>query len=166
MMQKFGPHSLHAAQIFHTSPSRLTMAFVNLKPLVPGHVLVSPMRVCPRVAQLSDEEYADLWQTVRKVARVVEGAFQASSLNIAVQDGKEAGQSVPHVHVHILPRAQGDYDRMDDVHEDVEKWNMEEGAAYQSRSSQWPKDEERRPRTEQEMAEESARLRELMESSK
>jgi diadenosine tetraphosphate (Ap4A) HIT family hydrolase len=45
--------------VFATSP--LSFAFVNLKPVVPGHVLVSPKRVVPRFADLSEEEVADLW---------------------------------------------------------------------------------------------------------
>ena len=80
------------------------MAFVNLKPLLPGHVLVSPRRVVPRLSDLSQDEVADLFVTVQRVGRMVERVFNASSLNIAMQDGADAGQSVPHVHAHIIPR--------------------------------------------------------------
>ena len=80
------------------------MAFVNLRPLVPGHVLVTPRRAVMRTAELSPAEADVLWDTVRRVQAVVEAAHGASASEVGVQDGKGAGQSVPHVHVHIIPR--------------------------------------------------------------
>lgn len=79
-------------------------AAVNLKPVVPGHVLLSPKRVVARFAELSPEEVADLWTLAQRVGAAIEPHFGASSLTLAIQDGPQAGQTVPHVHVHILPR--------------------------------------------------------------
>lgn len=56
------------------------------------------------MAELTPEEVADLWSSVREVQRIVEDYHGARGANIGVQDGRDAGQSVPHVHVHILPR--------------------------------------------------------------
>ena len=56
---RFGPWSIAAGEVFVTSP--LSIAFVNLKPVVPGHVLISPKRVVARFSELSPEEVADLW---------------------------------------------------------------------------------------------------------
>lgn len=53
------------------------------------------------------EEHVDLFQSVRVVSNTLEKHYAADALNIAIQDGKDAGQSVPHVHVHILPRKSG-----------------------------------------------------------
>ena len=53
------------------------------------------------------EEHVDLFQSVRVVSNALEKHYSADALNIAIQDGKDAGQSVPHVHVHILPRKSG-----------------------------------------------------------
>ena len=47
---------------------------------------------------------ADLWSSVREVQKIVEGHHGAVGANLGVQDGRDAGQSVPHVHVHVLPR--------------------------------------------------------------
>ena len=66
----------------------------------------------------------DLFASVHKVAPLLEGHYNSKALNIAIQDGKEAGQSVPHVHVHILPRKPGDFRRNDDVYEALEKQNL------------------------------------------
>lgn len=64
----------------------------------------------PRVADLTPDEATDLFLTVRRVGRMVERVYSASSLNIAIQDGVDAGQSVPHVHAHIIPRRRADLD--------------------------------------------------------
>ncbi|XHG02246.1 hypothetical protein AWENTII_005603 [Aspergillus wentii] len=103
----FGPF-LVTSQVFHLTP--LTFALVNLKPILPGHVLVSPRRRVPRVSELTAAETSDLFLTVRRVGRMVERVYGASSLNIAVQDGVDAGQSVAHVHTHIIPRKKADLD--------------------------------------------------------
>lgn len=88
--------------------THLSFAIVNLKPLLPGHVLVSPRRNVPRFNDLSAAEVQDMFLTVQRVSRMVERVFAASSLNIAIQDGEDAGQSVPHVHAHIIPRKKDD----------------------------------------------------------
>jgi bis(5'-adenosyl)-triphosphatase len=79
------------SQVFHITP--LSYALVNLKPLLPGHVLVCPRRVVPRLKDLTKAEVADLFSTVQDVGRMLEGTFEAEGLNVAVQDGVVAGQS-------------------------------------------------------------------------
>lgn len=73
-------------------------------------MLVSPRRVVPRFNDLSTAEVQDLILTVQRVSRLIERVFGASALNIAIQDGADAGQSVPHVHAHIIPRKKSDLD--------------------------------------------------------
>lgn len=167
----FGPFSV-AKQVFHLSPSKLSYALVNLKPLLPGHVLVCPTRCTPRLSQLTSNETADLFITVQRVSKTIERVFKASALNVAIQDGVDAGQSVPHVHVHIIPRTAEDledrgggdqiYDMMDGVEGNIGKAFTEMQRLRQQR----PKDREfaagpdtdRKPRTEDEMNEEAAWL--------
>lgn len=69
-----------------------------------------PRRVTSRLSDLSQDEMTDLFLTVQRVGRMVERVYQASSLNVAMQDGVDAGQSVPHVHTHIIPRRKADLD--------------------------------------------------------
>ena len=167
----------HLEQVFHLTP--LTMAFVNLKPLLPGHVLVSPRRVVPRLSDLSHDEITDLFLTVQRVGRMVERVFRASSLNIAMQDGVDAGQSVPHVHTHIIPRKATDLDAKggnDAIYGMLEGEEGDVGKHLEERDGDlagWrerpkmPKVDEasRKPRTEDEMAAEAEMLRKEMETA-
>ena len=67
-------------------------------------MLVIPRRVVSRLQDLEGPELAALMASVQHVGRVIERVFGADALTIACQDGKAAGQSVPHVHFHLLPR--------------------------------------------------------------
>ncbi|MXQ83132.1 hypothetical protein E5288_WYG018874 [Bos mutus] len=68
---------------------------------------------------MSPEEVADLFQAAQRVGTVVEKHFQGTSLTFSMQDGPEAGQTVKHVHVHILPRKAGDFHRNDSIYDAV-----------------------------------------------
>ncbi|XP_068680106.1 bis(5'-adenosyl)-triphosphatase-like [Montipora foliosa] len=115
----FGRIILEPSVIFFRS--KLSFAFVNIKPVLPGHVLVSPVRIVERFCELTEEEVADLFTTTQKIARVIEKAYDATSLSIAIQDGPDAGQTVEHVHVHVLPRKRGDFKQNDDIYKALEE---------------------------------------------
>ncbi|KAK4984722.1 Dinucleoside triphosphate hydrolase [Elasticomyces elasticus] len=96
-------------QVFHTTAH--SFALVNLKPLLPGHVLVCPKRQTPRFASLTPIETQDLFLTVQRVQRTLTRLYAATAFNVAIQDGEAAGQTVPHVHAHVIPRREGDMDK-------------------------------------------------------
>lgn len=121
---RFGRIILEPTVVFFRS--KLSFAFVNIKPVLPGHVLVSPVRVVKRFCDLTEEEVADLFTSAQKVARVLEKAYDATSLSIAIQDGPDAGQTIEHVHVHLLPRKKGDFERNDDVYKALEEHDKQE----------------------------------------
>lgn len=102
----FGPHLITQDQIFYSTD--LSLGLVNIRPVLPGHVLVIPRRRVPRFTNLSNEEVSDLWTIAKKVGKALESYFRSTSLTFTIQDGPEAGQSVPHVHIHILPRNKDD----------------------------------------------------------
>ena len=79
----FGPHNLGIGQIFFETA--LSRAFVNIKPITPGHVLVTPKRVVDRMKLLTSEELLDLFSSVQTVSKVIESHYHADALNIAVQ---------------------------------------------------------------------------------
>ncbi|OJK00913.1 hypothetical protein ASPACDRAFT_42413 [Aspergillus aculeatus ATCC 16872] len=181
----FGPFPV-TTQVFHLT--RYSYALVNLKPILPGHVLISPRRVVPRVADLTPTETSDLFLTVRRVARMVERVYGASSLNIAIQDGVDAGQSVPHVHAHVIPRRARDLEARGGVDAVYELLEGEEGDLNRilegrleeregegegkgengERRRKFPKvdNEDRHPRSLEEMETEARFLMEEMEKEK
>ncbi|KAI0979846.1 hypothetical protein GJ496_010196 [Pomphorhynchus laevis] len=90
--------TIKAQQIFYESEH--SIAFVNIRPVVPNHVLVCCKRKSQYLRDLSNTERRDIFETVNKVVLKV----SKKAANIVIQDGPEAGQSVPHLHFHILPR--------------------------------------------------------------
>ncbi|KAJ3879442.1 diadenosine hydrolase [Lentinula edodes] len=149
-------------QCFYRNP--LSYAIVNLKPIVPGHVLVVPMRKVPRLSDLHDAELASLMVSVQRVGNVIERAFGADALTVACQDGTAAGQSVPHVHFHILPRKSvGDhFSNNDEIYPALENSEGSLNMHLQQTARQTMKvdaDENRKPRTEAEMEQEATWLR-------
>ncbi len=146
-------------------------------------MLVSPYRVVQRLTDLSTDEVTDLFGTVQKVEKMLAHTYFSSpesklpggptdgSFNIAVQDGPDAGQSVPHVHCHIIPRLKGDttgnevYDRMasDEGNIGGALWDRD----HRPRGGgHFPKIEDaaRESRTAEEMAREAQFFREQMDA--
>ena len=73
-----------------------------------GHVLVVPVRHAPTVLDLAEEEALSLSKLVRRIAHAVHDAFDPAGLNIFQNNGVASGQSIPHYHVHVVPRYPGD----------------------------------------------------------
>ena len=160
----FGPVTVPAGAIFLRTS--LSVAFVNKKPVVEGHVLVSPVRKVAKLADLSPQEVSDLFQLVQTTEKFLQTYYRVCSTNISVQsglssreldeichctdltDGALAGQSIPHVHVHILPRRAGDFADNDDVHRELQ--------THDKQTSGW--------RSEQEMVEEATLFRNAIKS--
>lgn len=86
----------------------LAWAFPTNIPIVPGHVLVAPRRCIAKYEDLTDAERRAIETMRQKMASVLKKVFAAEGFNFAWNDGKLAGQSVPHFHLHILPRKEGD----------------------------------------------------------
>lgn len=156
----FGRFKISSNIIFYQTA--LSAAFVNLRPIVPGHVLITPKRIVPLMADLSEDEYLDMWKTVRVVQAALGKHYGTSSYNVAVQDGKSAGQSVPHVHVHILPRSTGDFERNDDVYDELQDWAPRQEMADTKPKLEVPEDDDRKDRTPEKMAAEAAVYREIL----
>ncbi|KAI5937218.1 Bis(5'-adenosyl)-triphosphatase [Manis javanica] len=74
-----------------------------------------------RFRDLRPDEVADLFQATQRVGTVVEKHFQGTSLTLSMQDGPEAGQTVKHVHIHVLPRKAGDFQRNDSIYDELQK---------------------------------------------
>jgi len=82
----------------------LTVAFLDANPAADGHTLVVPRHHEARIERLPIEYYEAVWATVKRLVAPIERAMDASASNIDVHNGRAAGQLIPHVHVHIIPR--------------------------------------------------------------
>jgi histidine triad (HIT) family protein len=82
----------------------MTLAFLDINPVTDGHTLVIPKHHEARVERLPSGYYDAIWATIRRLVPSIEKAMEASASNIDVHNGRAAGQLIPHVHVHIIPR--------------------------------------------------------------
>ena len=86
------------------SQSNKAMSFLDSMPLSLGHTLVIPKSHYQKVQEMSREYSSEVFDLLWQVSLAVEKAAGANASIIAVHNGREAGQEVPHVHVHIIPR--------------------------------------------------------------
>ncbi|EST24735.1 hypothetical protein N566_24870 [Streptomycetaceae bacterium MP113-05] len=82
------------------------VAFLDTRPLFPGHVLVVPRRHAETLTDLAEDELGPFFSRVRDTARAVEEALQATGTFVAANN--RVSQSVPHFHVHVVPRNRKD----------------------------------------------------------
>jgi histidine triad (HIT) family protein len=85
-----------------------TLAFMDIGQVNPGHVLVACKAHVENVYGLSDAQAAAVFRAVAKVARAVRAAFEPPGLSIYQANGRPAGQTVFHFHLHVLPRHDAD----------------------------------------------------------
>lgn len=86
------------------------IAFMDIYPLRPGHVLVVPKRHAQHVHELTSIERTQLMEAGAKISEALRASsLQPAALHFQINDGKAALQTVPHVHLHLLPRYQGDF---------------------------------------------------------
>lgn len=84
------------------------LAFLDANPLAPGHTLVIPKQHYSRLNEVPGDEAAELFGAVHELAATIEDAVDAEAVSIGINDGEAAGQEVPHTHVHLVPRFEGD----------------------------------------------------------
>uniref|UniRef100_A0A0E0IXH7 HIT domain-containing protein n=1 Tax=Oryza nivara TaxID=4536 RepID=A0A0E0IXH7_ORYNI len=173
---RFGPHEIDERQVFRTSP--LSFAIVNIRHTRPEKKLlllfINEMCLCfeskkgmkerkkdsalnyisnrlvKRFADLSPDETSDLWIMAKEIGARVEQYHRASSLTFTIQDGPHSGQTVPHVHVHIVPRRKEDFENNDN-----------NNGMMNAKNETLDLDIERKDRTMEEMAQEAKEYRAL-----
>lgn len=85
-----------------------TLAFMDLGQVNPGHVLVTVKRHAENLYGLDDAQAGAVLQAAARVARAIRDAFKPEGLSVYQANGKAAGQTVFHYHVHLVPRFDGD----------------------------------------------------------
>lgn len=96
------------------------IAFLDAFPVVKGHTLVVPKKRIENIFDLDDETANDYMKVIRNVSKAVRDTFNPEGLNVVQNNGEFAGQSVFHIHFHILPRYKDEHDGFGYKWEDIE----------------------------------------------
>ena len=86
----------------------LTIAFMDIGQVNPGHVLVATKRHAATLLDITPEEAAAVMQTAQRVARAVQAVFDPPGLTLLQANGREGDQTVFHFHLHVVPRHSND----------------------------------------------------------
>ena len=100
--------SLPAERVVHDRP----FAFVIRDgfPVSPGHTLIIPKRHVASFFDVTDAERTDLMSLLTAARDDVDREFHPAGYNVGINDGAAAGQTVAHLHIHLIPRYEGDRD--------------------------------------------------------
>jgi len=85
-----------------------TLAFMDIGQVNPGHVLVAVKKHAENIFALDEAQAAAVFCSAAKVARAIRGAFEPQGLSVYQANGAAAGQTVLHLHLHLVPRYEGD----------------------------------------------------------
>jgi histidine triad (HIT) family protein len=84
------------------------VAFLDINPRAEGHTLVVPVEQQQRIRDLTPNSRQSLMDGVSEVSSKLCSHFNVEDCSIIIHDGPAAGQEIPHVHIHVIPRCQGD----------------------------------------------------------
>jgi histidine triad (HIT) family protein len=102
-----------------------TIAFMDINPVNPGHALAVAKGHWPTIDVIPPEVLAAVARTAQRVAKAGMTALEPNGVNLLQSNGVGAGQSVPHLHVHILPRFPGDEVRLNWTYKPGDKAEIE-----------------------------------------
>lgn len=83
-------------------------AILDVSPAARGHVIILPKNHAPNIFELPDEDASKIMIVAKKIASALKAAYQCDGVNILQNNGEAAGQTVFHLHVHVIPRFEGD----------------------------------------------------------
>ena len=92
---------LPAAKVYENDK---VIAFLDIHPVNPGHTLVVPKKHCENLLDADDEILKEIMLTIKRVAWAITSAFNLLGFNVEQNNGRVAGQIVPHLHWHVIPR--------------------------------------------------------------
>ncbi|AFM39403.1 HIT family hydrolase, diadenosine tetraphosphate hydrolase [Desulfosporosinus acidiphilus SJ4] len=88
--------------------NELACAIFDKFPVNEGHVLIVPKRHSASLFELTEDEVIGIWELAEEVKEILEDRFHPDGYNIGVNVGAAAGQTIFHMHVHVIPRYNGD----------------------------------------------------------
>lgn len=84
------------------------LAFLDIKPLNPGHTLVVPKKHYENLEEINEEDLTALILAIKKIGALIKEKLGVAGYNVSANNGAVAGQEVPHLHFHIIPRHEND----------------------------------------------------------
>lgn len=84
------------------------LAFLDIKPMSPGHTLVIPKKHYANLEEITDSDLAALMSAVKKVGRLLKEKLGVEGYNLSENNDPVAGQEIPHLHFHLQPRRRDD----------------------------------------------------------
>ena len=106
----FGPILIDNHQIFYLTS--YSFAFTNIQPFTPGHVLISPLKPYKKMTHMEKEDLEIFFKDTQVVRNII-GTYYKKEILMVVQDGPDSGQTIPHVHCHVMP--QGNFSRIEEL---------------------------------------------------
>jgi len=83
-------------------------ALYNLAPMLPGHCLIVPVRHVARLCDLTRVENDEMLPFAARIARLLMAVYGCTGYDLSLQEGVSAGQTLEHLHLHLIPRREGD----------------------------------------------------------
>lgn len=87
-------------------------AILDINPAARGHVIILPKKHYANLFELPEEEASKIFVVAKKIATAVKKTYQCDGVNILQNNGQASGQTVFHLHVHVIPRFEGDTDHV------------------------------------------------------
>ncbi|MDD5071211.1 MAG: HIT family protein [Patescibacteria group bacterium] len=85
-----------------------TLAFLDIAPVNPGHTLIVPKKHYANIEEIPEGESAEVMAAIKKVGKAMKDGLGAEGYNVMENNDPVAGQIIPHLHFHIIPRKPGD----------------------------------------------------------
>lgn len=89
-----------------------TLAFMDIYYVGKGHALVIPKKHSQNIFDIEKKDLINTMEVVRKMSKAVKDGVNADGINIHINNGSDAGQVIPHTHIHIIPRFKKDDKKM------------------------------------------------------
>jgi diadenosine tetraphosphate (Ap4A) HIT family hydrolase len=126
-------HGRAEASLVHVDDA--VVAFMDLNPINPGHLLVVPRAHAPALSDLDEDVGAQMWRVAHRCARALRrSGLRADGVNLFLADGEPAGQEVFHAHLHVIPRYAGDGLRIESSAQRGERAELDANAALIGRA--------------------------------
>lgn len=90
------------------SPERHFFALYNIRPVFPGHSLIVPVSHITKFTDIPVETVLEFYQFQKQIINALQQVYQTESYDMLMQEGEFSGQSIPHLHIHLLPRVEDD----------------------------------------------------------